>query len=268
MIPGPRCGRDYPSKPQDVYLFVTCLIDQFVPDAGLDTVRLLQREGIRVHFPPDQTCCGQPAYSSGFLDEARSVAKAQLRLFPEPWPIVVPSGSCAAMMRHNYAKLFRDDQVLLGEAMAFSERVFELTEFLVYVVDFSRSDCAESATVALHTSCHARRELGVHTSSEKLLRGLSQVAVVEHDRVEECCGFGGMFTVNHPTVSSAITSDKVECLRSAKANTVVSADCGCLLNISSAAEYQDRVNNNSSPSLRFEHIASFLWHRTNLGNVA
>lgn len=259
--------RIYPSKPQDVYLFVTCLIDQFVPDAGVDTVRLLQREGIRVHFPLDQTCCGQPAYSSGFLDEARAVARSQLHLFPEPWPIVVPSGSCAAMMRHHYAKLFGGEPALSSKVMAFSERVFELTEFLVNVVKFDCKDCAESTSVALHTSCHARRELGIHESSEKLLRGLAQVSLIEHDRVEECCGFGGTFAVKHPKISSAITADKVESLQSTKANTVVSADCGCLLNISSAAEYQDRAVHSSS-SQRFEHIASFLWRRTNSGGAA
>ena len=108
--------RIYPPKPSDVYLFATCLVDQFAPEAGLATVRLLEQEGIKVHFPEQQTCCGQPAYNSGYPEEARAVARQQLNLFPEPWPVVVPSGSCAAMMRHHYPKLFADDPSLLAKS--------------------------------------------------------------------------------------------------------------------------------------------------------
>ena len=107
-------SRLYPTKSVDVYLFATCLVDQFAPEAGLDTIRLLEREGIKVHFPEQQTCCGQPAYTSGYPDEARAVARQQLDLFPQPWPVVVPSGSCAAMIRHHYPKLFADDPSLLA----------------------------------------------------------------------------------------------------------------------------------------------------------
>ena len=109
-------GRQYPSKPTDVYLFATCLVDQFVPQAGLDTVRLLEREGIRVHYLEQQTCCGQPAHSSGFPEEARKVALQQLKLFTEPWPLVVPSGSCAGMLHQHYPALIADDPALHGAA--------------------------------------------------------------------------------------------------------------------------------------------------------
>ncbi len=104
-------ARLYPSRPTDVYLYATCLIDQFTPEAGLDTVRLLEREGIRVHFPEQQTCCGQPAHSSGFPDEARAVALQQLNLFTEPWPVVIPSGSCGGMIRKHDPHLLADDPV-------------------------------------------------------------------------------------------------------------------------------------------------------------
>lgn len=117
-------SRAYPARPSDVYLFATCLVDQFAPAAGLDTVHLLEREGIRVHFPVEQTCCGQPAYTSGYPAEARAVAARQLDLFPEPWPVVVPSGSCAAMMRHHYPQLFADDVRRLPQAQELAERVF------------------------------------------------------------------------------------------------------------------------------------------------
>jgi L-lactate dehydrogenase complex protein LldE len=130
--------RSYPGKPDDVYLFSTCLIDQFTPQAGMDSVLLLEREGIRVHYPPAQTCCGQPAHSSGYPDEARSVALQQLNLFVEPWPVMVPSGSCGGMIRLHYPHLFADDPVLHAKrALALSTRVFELSEFLVHVLNFN-----------------------------------------------------------------------------------------------------------------------------------
>jgi len=255
-------SRCYPSKPTDVYLFATCLVDQFEPEAGLDTVRLLEREGIRVHFPEGQTCCGQPAYSSGYPDAARAVARRQIDLFPEPWPVVVPSGSCAAMIRHDYPKLFADDEVLRTRVADLSERVFEFTEFLVHVVGFHRADSGESCKVALHTSCHARREMGVHETSAALLAGLGAVEVLKQARAEECCGFGGAFAVRHGEISEAIVSDKVASLRATGAERVVSADCGCLLNIQGRADYEDRAAGRKDASLPAEHIASFLWRRT------
>lgn len=255
-------ARDYPAKPENVYLFATCLVDQFAPEAGLDTIRLLEREGIAVHFPEQQTCCGQPAHTSGYPDQARAVARLQLGLFPNPWPVVVPSGSCAAMLRHEYPKLFADDPSLLAQARELSERVFELTEFLVHVAGFSQPDRGAATTVALHTSCHARREMGSHETSAALLAGLQQVSVVEQARIEECCGFGGTFSIRFPDISEAIVTDKVESLRATGAGRVVSADCGCLFNILGRAARLDEIAVSSAPTLEGEHIASFLWRRT------
>ncbi len=255
-------GRSYPVKPSDVYLFSTCLIDQFTPQAGIDSVLLLEREGIRVHYPQGQTCCGQPAHSSGYADEARSVAQAQLDLFTEPWPVVVPSGSCGGMMRWHYPHLFADDPELHARALALSERIFELTEFLLHVVHFDHPDRGSDCTVALHTSCHARRQMGVHESSVALLATLRQVKVAEQARIEECCGFGGTFALLHPEISEAIVSDKVAAIRDTGAACVVSADCGCLLNITGRAAKQDELAGRSKASLSGQHLASFLWQRT------
>lgn len=257
-----RSSRPYPPKPADAYLFATCLVDQFAPEAGLDTVRLLEREGIRVHFPEAQTCCGQPAYTSGYPDEARAVAKHQLGLFPEPWPVIVPSGSCAAMMRHHYPKLFAGDAVMSAMAAGLAERVFELTEFLVHVAGFRHEDLQEPCRVALHTSCHARREMGCHETSLALLESLPGVSVLQQARAEECCGFGGTFSIRHPDISEAIVSDKVDSLRASGAERVVSADCGCLFNITGRAARLDEIRGAGEPSLPGEHIASFLWRRT------
>ena len=256
-------SRQYPSKPADVYLFATCLVDQFVPQAGLDTVRLLEREGIRVHYLEQQTCCGQPAHSSGFPDEARKVALQQLKLFTEPWPLVVPSGSCAGMLHQHYPSLFANDPELHAAAEALAARTYELTEFLVHVIHFSRPDLGPASTVALHTSCHARREMGSHETSAALLDSLSKVTVVTQARIEECCGFGGTFAMRYPDISEAIVTDKVAAIRDSGARRVVSADCGCLLNITGRAAKQDEIAGQPKPTLPGEHIASFLWQRTN-----
>lgn len=249
-------GRRYPDKPAQVYLFGTCLIDLFCPEAGMDTVRLLEREGIAVHFPADQTCCGQPAHSSGFPAQSRAVARAQLRLFPEPWPVVVPSGSCAGMMRHHYPELFADDPSLLAEAEALAERVFELSEFLVHVVQVRLRDQGVPERVALHTSCAARREMGTHQHARALVEQLSGVALAVHEHESECCGFGGTFSLKHPAISSAMAGDKVEALKETGAQSFLSADCGCLLNLEHTLQKRGE-------RLRGEHLASFLWRRTN-----
>jgi L-lactate dehydrogenase complex protein LldE len=262
MEPNSQFPRQYPPKPSDVYLFATCLIDQFTPEAGLDTVRLLEREGINVHYLEQQTCCGQPAHSSGFPDEARAVALQQLNLFVEPWPVVIPSGSCGGMIRLHYPHLFADDPVLHAKALDLSERVYELSEFLVHVVNFSQPDLGTPCTVALHTSCHARREMGSHETSAALLDSLAQVNVVEQARIEECCGFGGTFAMRYPDISEAIATDKVAAIKDTGAERVVSADCGCLLNITGRAAKQDELAGRTSPTLPGEHLASFLWRRT------
>ena len=119
-LPKPRV---YPAKPSQVYLFGTCVVDLFYPEAGLDAIRLLEREGLTVHYPQGQTCCGQPAYTTGYTDEARKVARAQLELFANDWPVVVPSGSCAGMLRHHYLELFKDEPATLKQAQALAERL-------------------------------------------------------------------------------------------------------------------------------------------------
>ena len=262
MSIGTPSTRIYPSKPTDVYLFATCLVDQFAPEAGVDTVRLLEREGITVHYLEQQTCCGQPAHSSGFPDEARTVALQQLNLFTQPWPVVIPSGSCGGMIRQHYPKLFADDPLLHAKAVDLAGRVYELTEFLVHVVNFSQRDLGTACTVALHTSCHARREMGSHETSVALLDSLAGVNVVQQARIEECCGFGGTFAMRYPDISEAIVTDKVAAIRASGAERVVSADCGCLLNITGRAAKQDELAGLATPTLPGEHIASFLWRRT------
>jgi L-lactate dehydrogenase complex protein LldE len=249
-------------RPTDVYFFATCVVDQFFPGAGMDAIRLLEHLGVRVHFPEEQTCCGQPAYTSGFPDEARKVAAQQLTLFPNDWPVVVPSGSCAGMMKHHYPGLFAADPARQILAEKLSDRVYELTQFLVDVLDYTPEDRGGDCTVVLHTSCSARREMGVHLTGRKLLGDLAQVSVAQQGHESECCGFGGTFSVKQPEISGAMVEDKVAALKATGAERVVSADCGCLMNILGHAAWKDRQEGRTTPSLPGEHIASFLLRRT------
>ncbi len=244
----------YPTKSEKVYFFGTCLVDMFYPEAGLDGIRLLEREGIEVLFPEDQTCCGQPAYTSGYQSEARAVAAAQLGLFPEPWPIIVPSGSCGGMMRTHYPQLFAgtDQEALAGEV---ASRVYELTEYLVHVCHLQLDDRGQAEAVAMHTSCSARREMGLAETGPALLARLGQVKLVEQERAAECCGFGGTFAVRHPEVSAAMVEDKAQAIEATGASHFVSSDCGCLMNINGRFEHQKKA-------IQGEHIASYLWRRT------
>lgn len=250
----------YPPKPTRVYFFGTCLIDMFYPDAGMAGVQLLEREGIEVIFPEDQTCCGQPAYTSGYHDDARAVAAAQLDLFPLDWPIVVPSGSCGGMMRKHYPDLFRDTPQQ-AQATEVASRVWELTDFLVNVCHIKLDDLGEPTTVAMHTSCSARREMGVAEVGPALLKQLKNVTLAEQVRPEECCGFGGTFAVRHPEISGAMVSEKVDTLVDTGASQFVTTDCGCLMNIVGYAE-------KSHKPLTGQHILSFIWERTtNTGGI-
>jgi L-lactate dehydrogenase complex protein LldE len=242
------------TKPDCVYFFATCLVDLFYPQAGLAGVSLLEREGVKVIFPRDQTCCGQPAYNAGYREEARRVAAAQLDLFPGDYPIVVPSGSCAGMMKHHYPKLFAGTE-WEPQANQVAARVWELTGFLVDVLWVQWRDLGQPQRVALHTSCSTRREMGMAHAAEALLAQLDQVELVEQTHKAECCGFGGTFAVKQPEISAAMVEDKTRALREAGAELVVSQDCGCLMNIGGAFEWQGE-----GPESR--HIAEFLWQRT------
>lgn len=245
------------------------------PQAGVDAVALMRHRGIQVEFPPDQTCCGQPAFSSGFNDEAKAVAQAQLKLFPNPWPIVVPSGSCAGMMVHQWPALFAHDPALHALALNVVSRVVEWTHFARSVLQLP--ECAIKTNtihtpstsapvqVALHTSCSARREMNAHIPSAALLQNLPGVEVVQQERAAECCGFGGTFALRHPSISGAMVNDKLDSLKAAGAKVVVGGDCGCLLNMHHAAQARAAMGEDMP---RFVHLASFLRERLGLGDAA
>ena len=242
-----------PTRPQKVYYFGTCLIDLCYPQAGMAGIELIQREGIEVLFPQQQSCCGQPAYNSGFPEEARKVARQQLKAFPHDYPIVVPSGSCGGMLKHHYPKLFAD-QPEAAEAQRFSSRVVELTEFLVKVLAIQLEDLGQPIKVTWHSSCSALREMRVIDYSKALLRQLQNVELIELQRERECCGFGGSFSVKQADLSSAMVNDKVADIEQTGASVVLSGDCGCLMHIGGALDYR------KSP-IPAKHIAEFIRER-------
>lgn len=241
----------YPARPEKVYLYATCLVNTFSPDSGLDAISLLQQAGVEVIYPAEQTCCGQPAYNSGYVEEALKVARAQMALFPEDWPIVILSGSCGGMMRKHYLNLAPHDK----EVAAFSERVFEFSEFMVHVLHAKLQDQGQPEKVTLHTSCAGRREMGIHESGLSLLKQLDQVELVEHDYSTECCGFGGTFAVKQADISAAMVQDKSKNLINSGAKRFVSTDWGCMLNINGVLDYQKQA-------FRGEHLATYLRKRT------
>jgi L-lactate dehydrogenase complex protein LldE len=247
----------YPEKPQKVYYFGTCLVDMMYPEAGMAGIKLIQQEGVKVIFPSRQTCCGQPAYNSGFPDEARAVARKQIELFHESYPIVVPSGSCAGMMRHHYPKLFADDPDI-DRVKGFSKRIFELSEFLVHVLNIKLKDRGDPIKVTWHSSCHALREMGVIEDSKSLIRQLKNVEFIELQNEDECCGFGGTFAVKQSAISAAMVKDKTEDIRQTETAQFITGDCGCLMNITGAMKY-DNI------PIAGRHLAEFIWQRINGG---
>lgn len=245
-------------KPGEIYFFGTCLIDLLYPKAGLAGMQLLRNAGVKVIFPDNQTCCGQPAFNSGYRDEARSVARSLLPCFPRDIPIVVPSGSCAGMIKHHWPELFAGEADA-DQALNIAARVFELTEFLVEVLQLKLTDLGPPTKIAIHTSCSARREMGVAEHIESLIGQLENVEVQTQQRKEECCGFGGTFAVKLAAISGAMVQDKTASLRATGAERIVSQDCGCLMNIGGAMEKQQADGQGSS--VPTQHIAEFLLER-------
>jgi len=211
-----------------VQLFVTCLVDSLAPEVGRATLDTLEKAGCTVDFPVEQGCCGQPAFNVGLFADARVMAMQTLDVLDETeGPIVLPSGSCAAMIAHHYAMLLagsaREEQ-----AARVGARVRELTQFLVDDLDTSLTASCHGCTVAYHYSCHGLRELGLDHQADRLL-GDSERAAFAGDR--ECCGFGGLFAVEMPAVSTAIMDAKLDRLETSGADTLVGGDLSCLMHL-------------------------------------
>jgi L-lactate dehydrogenase complex protein LldE len=229
---------------------ITCLGDVLRPQAGLATVALLRRLGVTVHFPEQQTCCGQPFYNSGFLPGARDLAKHTIQAFADERPVVVPSGSCAAMVKLEYPHLLHDEPDWHQRALALAERTFELTDFLVNRLGVRDVGACYDGKVAYHYACHLRG-LALKDEAETLIRSVRGVEYVALPQQETCCGFGGSFAVRYPQISGAMVRDKVDCVLQSDAELLVSTDTGCLMNIGGA------LHRRGLP-VRHMHIAELL----------
>jgi L-lactate dehydrogenase complex protein LldE len=214
----------------NVSLMITCLGDVFFPDVGVATVRLLRRLGVGVDFPQAQTCCGQPHFNSGYHPEARTLARHLITTFDNGQKVVVPSGSCAAMVKLEYPELFHDDPHWGPRARELAARTHELSDFLVHVLQLEDVGAHFEGRVTYHMSCHLRG-LNLLTEPERLLRRVRGLELVPLERADECCGFGGSFSVRYPGISGAMVQDKAAFIVQAGVDAVVATDAGCLMNI-------------------------------------
>src|ERR1700674_1700 len=213
-----------------VSLFIPCFVDQLVPEAGLDTVRVLRRLGYETEFPPEQTCCGQPAFNTGYWNDARPVAERFVQIFRKAEIVVCPSGSCTTMVRSFYPELLAGTS-LCEEAIQLGKRVFELSEFLVKVAKVADVGASFPHRVAVHDSCHALRELHLKQESRELLRHVRGLELVELPYSEECCGFGGTFATKFAAISAAMGDTKAGNAEASGAEYVTATDPSCLLHI-------------------------------------
>ena len=238
----------------DVQLFITCLVDSFHPQTGEAIVDIFHRLGISVDFPPDQTCCGQPAFNAGLRGEARPLAEHTIRVFESTTgDIVMPSGSCAHMLKHNYLELFADDPVWLPRAQALSNRVYEFTEYLVDKLGVTDLEARWDGLLTYHPSCHLLRGMNIDRQPRALLANVRGAQVVDLPNAEECCGFGGVFSMEHPELSAEWLKRKIGNLEMSQSPTLVVAEAGCLMHIAGGLHRQKK-------SQRVVHIAEVLNH--------
>lgn len=219
---------------QRVSLFVTCIVDQLFPNVGLAMADVLERLGYQVDFPEDQTCCGQPAFNTGYRPEACQVARHFLKVFRDAEYVVVPSGSCTSMIAHHFHDLFHDEPQALQAADALAPRVWEFSRFLLEVARVDDLGARLEDVATYHDSCHALREFQIKDGPRRLLAKVRGLELREMDAAEECCGFGGTFSVKFPEVSGGMARTKIDSIVRTGARTVVSADCSCLMQIQGA----------------------------------
>ncbi|WCN38275.1 (Fe-S)-binding protein [Aneurinibacillus uraniidurans] len=235
-----------------VSIFITCLSDAIYPRVGEAMARLLARQGVKLHFPETQTCCGQPAFNSGYWDEARASAKTLLDAFEDSDFVVSPSGSCTGMIHHYYPQLFKDDPVMLKRAEAFVEKTYEFSQFLVGVLGVTDIGAYFPHKVTYHPSCHGSRLLGIKEEPRTLLENVKGMEFVPLPFAEDCCGFGGTFAIKMSEISGAMVEEKANHVLETDAEVLVGMDMGCLMNISG------RLSREGKP-IRVMHIAELLY---------
>jgi L-lactate dehydrogenase complex protein LldE len=218
-------------KRPTVGLFVTCLVDSFRPSVGMATVDLLEAAGCTVVVPEAQTCCGQPGFNSGEQETARAMARMLIDSFADVDYIVVPSGSCAGMIKLHYPGLFEPQSDERAACEALAARCYELSVFLLEVLDADIASSSLAATYTYHDSCSGLRELDIKQQPRQLLSKVASLNASEMEDSEVCCGFGGTFCVKYPDISTRMVDDKIDSIAAAQADVVLGGDLGCLLNI-------------------------------------
>ncbi len=235
-----------------VGLFVTCLVDSMRPEIGFSTLKLLEGAGCTVEVPAGQTCCGQPAYNSGDSATARKLARKLLDEFEGFDYVVLPSGSCGGQIKVHYPELFRDDPDLRSRFDALAAKTFELTDFLVKVLKLESLPSSFSGHITYHDSCCGLRELGVKEQPRALLAKLPGVKLTEMKDAQQCCGFGGTFSIKYGNISGAIVDEKCRNIQASGADAVVLGDLGCMLNI------EGKLRRTGDEKTRVLHIAQVL----------
>ncbi|MBE9913847.1 (Fe-S)-binding protein [Paenibacillus donghaensis] len=235
-----------------VSLFITCISDAMFPPIGEAMAQLLARCGVRLHFPEVQTCCGQPAFNSGYWDEARAAAKTILEAFADSDFVIVPSGSCAGMIHHYYPRLFEHDAKLLEQSNRLKEKTYEFTQFLVQVLGVTDVGAYFPHKVTYHPSCHGTRLLGIKEEPMQLMSRVEGLEYVPLPYAEDCCGFGGTFAIKMSEISGAMVEEKSTHVLETEAEVLVGLDMGCLLNIGGNLKFRGKP-------VRVMHLAELLY---------
>jgi L-lactate dehydrogenase complex protein LldE len=233
-----------------VSLFATCLVDMFQSSVGKATVELLERLGCEIDFPESQTCCGQPSYNSGYVQDTKEAMKRMIDTFIDKEYVVSPSGSCAYMLK-EYQHIFAGDPVWEPKAKKLAKKTYELTQFIVDVLKVEDVGARFEANVTYHTSCHMTRLLGVVQAPMTLLKNVKGLKFTELPGKEQCCGFGGTFSVKMSQISEQMVDEKVRHVEETGAEYLIGADAGCLMNIGGRMERQGK-------KVKVLHIAEVL----------
>ncbi len=235
----------------EIDLFIPCFIDQIYPDTAFNVVKLLKKAGVKVNYNPEQTCCGQPAYNSGYWDETKSLAKKFIKDFPGDRLIVSPSASCTGFIKNYYSELFTKNDLEYAIQLKLRERLFELTDFLVKKIKFTDFGASFPHKVSYHDACTALREYGVKKEPRELLSKVKGLELIEMEETATCCGFGGTFSAKFKSISSAMTEQKVEHALNTGAEYIISTESSCILNL------EGYIKKNNIP-IKPIHIADIL----------
>ncbi|RFA35828.1 Fe-S oxidoreductase [Virgibacillus dokdonensis] len=243
-----------------VSLFITCVSDIIFSDVGKNTVEILERVGCEVDFPAAQTCCGQPAYNSGYVKEAKQAMKQMMQAFQDSEYVVGPSGSCVGMLK-EYPAIFKDDPEWQEAAVDLANKSYEITQFLVDVLGVTDLGATFKGRVTYHPSCHMTRILGVKDAPQTLLRHVKGIEFIELPVKEDCCGFGGTFAVKNPEISQEMVKEKSQHVSETKAEYLVGADMGCLMNIGGRMRREGK-------NVKVVHITEILNSHEQGGGIA